>query len=155
MKRRVFVELSLTALGSAVVGGCASPQTVPVTPDRGRARIVVRNHPSLDQQGGSLKVLPDGWTAPLYVLAVPEGYVVVSPICTHQGCTVGIEGKYLVCPCHGSTCDLPGEVTSPPAPRALDMYPLAIENNIVKVNISRPVKRSEFRAEQVVYPKKV
>ncbi len=123
MKRRLFVELSLTVLGSAVVGGCASLQTVPVTPERGRARLVVRNHPSLDQKGGSLKVLPDGWTAPLYVLAVPEGYVVVSPICTHQGCTVGIEGKYLVCPCHGSTYTREGTVVRGPAEKSLRRFP--------------------------------
>ena len=129
MKRRVFVELSLTALGSAVVGSCASLQTVPVTPERGRARIVVRNHPSLDQQGGSLKLLPDGWTTPLYVLAVPEGYVVVSPICTHQGCTVGVEGTYLVCPCHGSTYTREGTVVRGPAENPLRLFPSTLHSD--------------------------
>ncbi len=84
------------------------------------------------------------------------GFLALSRKCTHLGCTVPwmAKEKKFACPCHGSAFDIRGEVSSPPSPRALDMYPLAIENNIVKVNISRPVKRSEFRAEHVVYPKK-
>lgn len=128
MNRRAFVEVSVTALGSAALAGCASLQTVPVTPERGRARIVVRNHSSLDRHGGSLKVLPDGWTTPLYVLAVSAGFVVVSPICTHQGCTVGIEGNHLVCPCHGSTYTREGTVVRGPAENPLRRFPSTLNN---------------------------
>jgi cytochrome b6-f complex iron-sulfur subunit len=82
------------------------------------------------------------------------GFLAVSRKCTHLGCTVPWKDKEkrFACPCHGSAFDIRGEVISPPAPRALDIYPVAIENNIVKVNTGRPVKRSEFRQEQVVYP---
>ena len=51
--------------------------------------------------------------------------------------------------------DIAGDVISPPAPRALDIYPLTIENDIVKVDIGKPIKRSEFKTEQAVYPKKM
>ena len=83
------------------------------------------------------------------------GFLAVSRKCTHLGCTVPWreKEKIFACPCHASAFDIKGEVISPPAPRALDIYPMTIENNIVKVNIGQPVKRSEFRAEQVVYPK--
>jgi Rieske Fe-S protein len=140
MNRRAFVEVSFTALGSAAIGGCASLQTVPVTPERGRARIVVRNHPSLDRQGGSLKVLPDGWTVPLYVLAVPGGYVVVSPICTHQGCTVGIEGSHLVCPCHGSTYTRDGAVVRGPAEEPLRRFPSTLRGDgVLEIDLAGAV----------------
>jgi len=39
-----------------------------------------------------------------------------------------------------------------PAPRALDIYAVNIENDIVKVVTANPIKRSEFRKEQVTYP---
>ena len=123
MNRRSFVGVSVAALGSAAIGGCASLQTVPVTPQSGQVRITVRNYPSLDRAEGSLKVLPDGWTTPLYVLAIDDGYAALSPICTHQGCTVGVEGDRLVCPCHGSTYSRTGTVLKGPAEQALQRFP--------------------------------
>jgi hypothetical protein len=33
------------------------------------------------------------------------------------------------------------------------MYPVIIENDIVKVDTGKPIKRSEFRTGQVTYPK--
>jgi len=85
------------------------------------------------------------------------GFLALSRKCTHLGCTVpwvAQENKF-VCPCHASAFDISGNVISPPAPRALDIYAVVIENDIVKVDISKPIKRREFKAEQVVYPKKI
>ncbi len=84
------------------------------------------------------------------------GFLAVCRKCTHLGCPVpwGEKEKRFACPCHGSVFDIKGEVISPPAPRALDIYPISIENNVVKVNVSQPVKRSAFREEQVVYAKR-
>jgi Rieske Fe-S protein len=35
--------------------------------------------------------------------------------CTHQGCTVGVVGDHLACPCHGSQFSLTGAVEQGPA----------------------------------------
>ena len=84
------------------------------------------------------------------------GFLALSRKCTHLGCTVPwvSEEKKFVCPCHSSSFDIRGEVISPPAPRALDIYHVFIENNIVKVDTNKQIKRTEFRAGQVIYPKK-
>jgi Rieske Fe-S protein len=84
------------------------------------------------------------------------GFLALSRKCTHLGCTVPwvSEEKKFVCPCHSSAFDIRGEVISPPAPRALEIYQVFIENNIVKVDTGKQIKRSEFRAGQVTYPKK-
>ena len=83
------------------------------------------------------------------------GFLALSRKCTHLGCTVPWveKEKKFACPCHASAFDITGNVISPPAPRALDAYPVSIENEIVKVDTSKPIKRSEFRADQVVYSK--
>ncbi|MGB5746602.1 MAG: ubiquinol-cytochrome c reductase iron-sulfur subunit [Desulfobacterales bacterium] len=84
------------------------------------------------------------------------GFLALSRKCTHLGCTlpwVEKENKF-VCPCHASAFDITGNVISAPAPRALDIYAVFIENNIVKVDTGQRFKRNEFQAKQVTYPKK-
>jgi len=85
------------------------------------------------------------------------GFLALSRKCTHLGCTVPWIAKenQFACPCHASAFDMAGDVISPPAPRALDMYAVSIENNTVQVDTGKPIKRSELKAEQVVYPKKI
>jgi cytochrome b6-f complex iron-sulfur subunit len=79
------------------------------------------------------------------------GFLAVSRECTHLGCTVpwmADEGRF-VCPCHSSAYDIRGDVLNPPAPRALDIHPVRIENGIVKVDTGRTLKRRNFEASQV------
>lgn len=82
------------------------------------------------------------------------GLVALSRRCTHLGCTVPWieEDRVFACPCHASRYDIRGEVLSPPAPRPLDLFPVQIENRVVRVETGRPVRRSRFRSEQVCYP---
>jgi cytochrome b6-f complex iron-sulfur subunit len=84
------------------------------------------------------------------------GFLALSRTCTHLGCSVPWIEKEMkfACPCHGSTFDITGTVIDAPAPRALDIYPITIENQIIKVDTRKPIKRSTFRVEQVTYPKK-
>jgi cytochrome b6-f complex iron-sulfur subunit len=83
------------------------------------------------------------------------GFLAVSRKCTHLGCTVpwSEKEKKFICPCHSSAFDITGEVINPPAPRALDIYQLYIENNIVKVDTGKRIKRSGFNIDQIVYVK--
>jgi len=84
------------------------------------------------------------------------GFLALSRTCTHLGCTVPWLEKEMkfACPCHGSAFDITGNVIDPPAPRPLDIYPVTIENNMITVDTRRPIKRSAFRVDQVIYPKK-
>ena len=81
------------------------------------------------------------------------GFLALSRECTHLGCTVPWDdekGRF-VCPCHSSSFDITGEVLSPPAPRALDLHPVRIENGIVKVDTSTSIKRKSYDAAQVTH----
>ena len=84
------------------------------------------------------------------------GFLALSRTCTHLGCSIPWVEKEMTfaCPCHGSTFDITGHVIDAPAPRALDIYPVKIQNQIIEVDTRKPIKRSAFSADQVVYPKK-
>lgn len=101
---------------------------------------------------GSVTAFPAGR---FYLSRMDDGgFLALSRTCTHLGCTVpwmGEEGRF-VCPCHASSFDIRGEVLSPPAPRALDLHPVRIENGVVKVDTATTVTRQAFAPSQVVRP---
>jgi cytochrome b6-f complex iron-sulfur subunit len=101
---------------------------------------------------GSVTAFPAGR---FYLTRVENGgFLALSRRCTHLGCTVPwVEGEgRFVCPCHASSFDLHGEVLSPPAPRALDLHPVRIENGVVKVDTGTTVTRGRFSPTQVTRP---
>ncbi|MEI7724250.1 MAG: Rieske (2Fe-2S) protein [Bacteroidota bacterium] len=81
------------------------------------------------------------------------GFIALSLRCTHLGCSIAWEEdkKRFICPCHSSSFDISGEVLNPPAARALDYYPVIIENGVVKVDIGTLKERNAFRKEQLIY----
>jgi cytochrome b6-f complex iron-sulfur subunit len=99
---------------------------------------------------GSVTAFPKGR---FYLARLDDGgFLALHRECTHLGCTVpwvDAEDRF-VCPCHASSFDITGDVLSPPAPRPLDVFPVRIENDIVKVDVRQPIKRQSFAASQVV-----
>lgn len=81
------------------------------------------------------------------------GLIAISSTCTHLGCTVQFKAtdNRFECPCHASAFNKQGEVLSPPATRALDYFPVTIENQKVLVDVSRPVRRDQFDSSQITY----
>ncbi len=81
------------------------------------------------------------------------GFLAVSLKCTHLGCSVlwDEEKQEFICPCHASSFDKSGVVINPPAPRPLDIYPVIVEEGIVKVDTGNPQRRKHFDKNQIVY----
>lgn len=81
------------------------------------------------------------------------GFLALSSTCSHLGCTVpwNEKDRTFPCPCHASVFNMTGQVLSPPAPRALDLHPVTIESGVVKVDISRKIRRQQFEPSQVTY----
>ncbi len=137
MRRREFVQLTAGGLAAALAGGCASFVATPVTPVNGRVLLSVRNFPALDRPGGQLRILPSGGPGPLFVLAEDDGFTVLSPICTHLGCTVNVDGATLLCPCHGSTYDRRGAVLRGPAERPLARFPAELRpDGVLEISLT-------------------
>ena len=101
---------------------------------------------------GSVTPFPQGR---FYLARLPDGgFLALSRSCTHLGCSLPWDEKKqeFICPCHGSVFDIRGEVRQPPAPRALDLFPVRIENNVVRIDTDRPLRRGTFDKSQVARP---
>jgi len=90
-----------------------------------------------------------------YIVRTPDGgFLSVYHRCTHLGCTVPWDqtAQKFICPCHNSQFDIQGSVENPPAPRVLDLFPVSIEDGLVKVDTGTILQRQVFETTQVVYP---
>jgi len=81
------------------------------------------------------------------------GFLALYRRCTHLGCAVSWEADHhrFVCPCHGSYFDFHGNVQNPPAPSALDSFPVQISDGNVWVDTAHPQSRDAFEPLQLVY----
>lgn len=97
---------------------------------------------------GDVKAIPE---AMLYLARLEDGsFIALSKTCTHLGCTLpwNDEQQKFVCPCHGSTFAQNGVVLTAPAVRPLDYYPVRIENGLIRIDMSSPMKREIFDPSQ-------
>jgi cytochrome b6-f complex iron-sulfur subunit len=114
------------------------------------ARVVVAG-PVGEFTPASVTAFPQGR---FYLVRLADGgFLALSAKCPHLGCTVpwNEQSRTFPCPCHASTFDLRGDVLSPPAPRALDLYAVTVANGVVSVDTSRPIQRDRFDGGQVAY----
>jgi len=98
-------------------------------------------------------VTPDRVNKYFLIRAEDGGFLALSIICSHLGCSVLWDDpkKQFICPCHSSAFDKMGNVINSPAPRALDYYPVIIEEGKVKIDLSQKKKRKKFDKTQVTY----
>jgi cytochrome b6-f complex iron-sulfur subunit len=137
MDRRGFV-ISCAGTGAALfLGGCVAMVTHPVPVTDGRVDLSLPAFPDLATPNGAVKLQPARLENPVYVLAKGDGeFEALSPICTHRGCTVDVQGARLVCPCHGSTYDRTGRVLRGPAERALSSYPVTRRGDVLTIELA-------------------
>jgi Rieske Fe-S protein len=122
--RRAFVRAAGLGVCALALPSCASVAAVRVPRSGDVVRIAIAEHPALASAPGFLKIMPDGFTTPVYVVAVDGGYVALSAVCQHLGCTVERQGDRFVCPCHGSTYARDGAVLRGPTENPLVRFPV-------------------------------
>jgi cytochrome b6-f complex iron-sulfur subunit len=144
--RFAWLGLGVAALGEAawVVASFLRPRRAA---PRSAAALIVAG-PAEGFAPGSVTAFPAGR---FYLVRLEDGgFLALSRQCTHLGCSVPWDeatGRF-ACPCHASSFDLRGDVLAPPAPRPLDLFAVRIENGIVKVDVSAPLRRSAFEPSQ-------
>jgi cytochrome b6-f complex iron-sulfur subunit len=157
--RRSFLTTLWIILGGVALAEFIAVAFAFLRPPKSKARA--GNTDSIITAGAVESFAPNSITAfvrgKFYLARLEDGgFLALSRTCTHLGCTVPwVEAEMkFACPCHGSAFDITGNVIEAPAPRALDYYPITIENKIIKVNTREPIKRSTYKVEQVTYLKK-
>lgn len=122
--RRGFLTSCACALATGgLLQSCASLNVRQIAPVDGALLLPLLQHPELLQAGGIITVQPLGMENPIIVSSLGNNrFAAMSPICTHLGCTVDVEGERLVCPCHGSTYDREGRVLRGPAEEPLSRF---------------------------------
>lgn len=108
--------------------------------------------------GGINSFQPDSVTifrgGRFYLVRLADGgFLALSLRCTHLGCSINWEEdkQRFICPCHASAFEINGNVQNPPAPSALDYFPVLIQNGKVMVDIGTKLTRSRFNKEQAAY----
>lgn len=151
-ERRSFLRLAWVGLGVAAVGEAIWIVISFLTPRRKEpetAATLIVAGPAESFAPGSVTAFPAGR---FYLVRLDDGgFLALHRQCTHLGCSVPWDeaaGRF-ACPCHASVFDLRGVVLQPPAPRPLDLFPVRIENGIVKVDTTAPIRRSSFEPSQV------
>lgn len=120
------------ALMPAIVTGCASTKQVTHREDANVVTLILEEF-----EANTIVVRSKKYSYPISVSRSEEGkFIAVLMQCTHKGCELRSEGKYLVCPCHGSEFDSNGKVLNPPADRPLRTFPVRTDENNIYVDIS-------------------
>ena len=157
--RRSFLNFLWIILGGVALAEFVAVAFAFLRPHKSKARGEKAD--SIITAGAVERFAPNSVTAfvrgKFYLARLQDGgFLALSRTCTHLGCTVPWVEKEtkFACPCHGSAFDITGNVLEAPAPRAMDIYPITVENNVISVDTRQPIKRSTFQVEQVTYPKK-
>ena len=143
-----LISISLLEVASVIFAFLTSGGRKSGTAGKSRTKVLAK-----------VEDIPYGSVTPfridrLYLVRMEDGgLLALSLQCTHLGCAItwNKDSDEFDCPCHASSFNRKGEVISPPAPRALDTYPLKIEGGLIKVDLSKAEKRNRFNKSQLIY----
>jgi cytochrome b6-f complex iron-sulfur subunit len=139
MNRRDFLKSSgavcgISALGTlAFLESCQKDNTS-TTPQGPNVNFTIDLtqpiYSALNNSGGSVAL--NG----VVIANIGTSIVAIAQKCTHNGCSIGYNSaaKDFVCPCHGGTFDLNGNVTAGPPPSPLKVYTVTKNGDILTIS---------------------
>ncbi len=152
---KVWIGLGVVALAEFFIGGISFFVSGRKSDVKGSLTRIIDVGAVTDFLPGTVSLI---YAGNCYLSCLDNGgMLAISRKCTHLGCAVPwvAERKQFECPCHASIFDITGDVIKSPAPRALDLYRIDFVDNRITIDISRPLKRTGFAAEQLFYPQEM
>ena len=105
INRRRFLSVLGALIPSFLMAKAAASPTFSFAP-AGNSQLGAQLTQSSKIKVGQTQVYtgkqPSGQTIEVILSRTKKGLIALDGTCTHQGCTVGIKGTQLICPCHGS-----------------------------------------------------
>ncbi|MCF6092525.1 ubiquinol-cytochrome c reductase iron-sulfur subunit [Microaerobacter geothermalis] len=172
VNRRVFLKRSGGGILGFILGGMALPLlATPLAPKPVKSDSSLVDLGSIDELEKQLRESPvpikisydtkvkDGWAEVntkgyVYITKEKEtkDWLIMSPICTHLGCTVPYSsevdncytdenGIVFHCPCHNAKYDEQGINIAGPARRPFDIFKPVVKDGRLYANVLSPIKR--------------
>jgi len=146
MNRNEFIVRCAACLGltgiAVALPGCSSARYIDATID-GSVMLLPLSAFDVVDKSGNTKALNyvvaqnEKLEYPISVFRLPNGdYSALLMRCTHQGTELQVFGDRLQCPAHGSEFTNRGVVANGPADTNLRMFPLKLDGNTLRVNLS-------------------
>lgn len=98
--------------------------------------LKLSDNPELGAVGG-IVFLSQAPGKKIFVQRTDAGFLALSAVCTHAGCTVSFNGAdRFNCPCHGSSFAVDGAVVNGPAARPLDEFAVAVNGDDLTITLA-------------------
>jgi cytochrome b6-f complex iron-sulfur subunit len=135
MNRRGFLKLITSILGLSALGAFLYPLFRFLMPGEATATAKPLTIPQKELPLGAVKDLLVMGTPAIIIHTKDKGYIALSRVCTHLGCLVNYDQakQIFICPCHGGTFDLEGNVISGPPPRPLPRYAVKVADGDIVI----------------------
>jgi cytochrome b6-f complex iron-sulfur subunit len=135
MKRRSFLKFLSSILGLGALATLAYPLFRFLSPLVIHIKVKTVTIPKSEIPAGTGRNLLVGETPAIVIHREETGFIVLSRVCTHLGCLVNFNQarQLLICPCHGGTYDLDGNVIAGPPPLPLPKFPFKIVGNNIEI----------------------
>lgn len=141
--RRDFLKQSALAVAVISVTG-ATVLTNTAQADRNPYQPVSRGMIDLGAVSGFKvgSIVDKTSTAGVFISRTNDGLIALSSLCTHEGCSVGLQANSFQCPCHRAEYSNTGDFTRRPANEPLPHYPLTIKKGHLMVDTNKLIRRT-------------
>lgn len=132
MERKEFLKLTGALCGASLMGGflaACSKSDIAIPTANFTVDLSDPAYATLTGVGGWIN------KNNINIVHTSSGYIAVSAVCTHQGCTVSYQSSAndFVCPCHGGVYSINGSVISGPPPSALKQYTVTQSGTVLTI----------------------
>jgi len=135
MNRRRFFQLLASIFGLSALGAFLYPLFRFLSPGAATATAKPLTIPQSEIPLDAVKDLLVMGTPAVIIHTRDKGYIALSRVCTHLGCLVNYDKakQIFICPCHGGTFDLDGNVISGPPPLPLPRYAVKVTDGDIVI----------------------